>query len=117
MDRFKREPSFGSVGGSFGAGASSHSRLKVGPIASRSGEHALRYGLMREVLLTYLSPILVDSVLTRALDARHLTPAALSETQLAELASDIMVGLRLFVPEDRLPTLMLALADVLESPT
>lgn len=113
MDRFKREPSFGA----FGAGASSHSRLKVAQRASRSGEHALRYGLMREVLLTYLSPILVDSVLTRALDARHLTPAALNDTQLAELASDIMVGLRLFVPEDRLPALMLALADILESPT
>lgn len=113
MDRFKREAPLGQVG----AGASSHSRLKVGPIDSRSGEHALRYGLMREVLLTYLSPILVDSVLTRALDARRLTPAALSDTQLAELASDIMVGLRLFVPEERLPALMLALADVLESPT
>lgn len=69
---------------------------------------------MREVLLTYLSPILVDSVLTRALDARRLTASSLNETQLAEVASDIMVGLRLFVPEDRLPTLMLALADVLE---
>ena len=82
-----------------------------------SGEHSLRYGLVREVLLSYLSPILVDSVLTRALDARHLTAVSLDETQLAELASDIMVGLRLFVPEDRLPTLMLALAEVLESPT
>ena len=111
MDRFKRAPTFGDVG----AGASSHSRLKVGPIASRSGEHALRYGLMREVLLTYLSPILVDSVLTRALQARHLSAASLNGAQLAELASDIMVGLRLFVPEERLPTLMLALADVLET--
>jgi len=113
MERFKRDASFAPLG----AGASSHSRLKVGPLASRSGEHALRYGLMREVLLTYLSPILVDSVLTRALEARRLTPAVLSDTQLAELASDIMVGLRLFVPEERLPVLMLALADVLESPT
>ena len=77
----------------------------------------MRYGLMREVLLSYLSPILVDSVLTRALDARHLTAASVDEAQLAELASDIMVGLRLFVPEERLPTLMLALADVLESHT
>jgi hypothetical protein len=65
------------------------------------------------VLLTYLSPILVDSVLTRALQSRRLEAASLDEAQLAELASDIMVGLRLFVPEERLPTLMLALADVL----
>jgi hypothetical protein len=70
---------------------------------------------MRDVLLAYLSPILVDSVLERALSARHLDAATVSGAQLAELASDIMVGLRLFVPEARLPTLMLALAEILES--
>lgn len=71
------------------------------------------YSLMREVLLQYLSPILVDSVLTRALTARHLSATSLTNAQLAELASDIMVGLRLFVREDRLATLMLDLAEVL----
>jgi hypothetical protein len=76
----------------------------------------MRFGLMREVLLKYLSPILVDSVLTRALKARQLTATSLTSAQLAEVASDIMVGLRLFVPEDRLPTLMLDLAEVLEAP-
>jgi len=110
MERFKRnaprlEP---------GIGFSSHSRLRA---ASRSSEHTLHYGLVREVLLTYLSPILVDSVLTRALESRKLDATSLNEAQLAELASDIMVGLRLFVPEERLPTLMLALAEVLETPT
>ena len=34
-------------------------------------------------------------------------------TQLAELASDVMVGLRLFVPEERLSQLMLDLAEIL----
>lgn len=111
MERFKRDDARPEPG----AGFSSYSRLRAEPLASRSGEHSLRYGLMREVLLTYLSPILVDSVLTRALHARGLNAAAVNEAQLAELASDIMVGLRLFVPEERLPTLMLALADVLES--
>jgi hypothetical protein len=110
MERFKRDPASPASA----AGFSSHSRLRAGRVATRSGEHTLRYDLVREVLLGYLSPILVDSVLTRALDARRLTAASLDETQLAELASDIMVGLRLFVPEERLPTLMLALADVLE---
>jgi hypothetical protein len=109
MERFKRDP----VPPATAAGLSSHSRLRAGQAAS-SGDHTLRYGLVREVLLTYLSPILVDSVLTRALASRKLSAASLDETQLAELASDIMVGLRLFVPEERLPTLMLALADVLE---
>jgi hypothetical protein len=112
MERFKRD----SLRPEPAAGFSSDSRLRAERAASRSGEHSLRYGLMREVLLTYLSPILVDSVLTRALQARSLSATSLDEVQLAELASDIMVGLRLFVPEARLPTLMLALADVLESP-
>ncbi len=110
MERFKGDAAPTKGGG----GVSSHSRLRIGQPTGGNGEHSLRYGLMREVLLSYLSPILVDSVLTRALQARNLTPAALSDVQLAELASDIMVGLRLFVPEQRLPTLMLALADVLE---
>lgn len=112
MERFKREPLPAATAGSF----SSHSRLRAGRVVA-AGEHTRRYDLVREVLLTYLSPILVDSVLTRALDARKLSAASLDETQLAELASDIMVGLRLFVPEERLPTLMLALADVLEAHT
>lgn len=110
MERFKR----GAARPEPVAGLSSHSRLRA---ASDNGEHSLRYGLVREVLLTYLSPILVDSVLTRALQSRKLDAATLNEAQLAELASDIMVGLRLFVPEARLPTLMLALAEVLELPT
>ena len=91
--------------------------MRVGRAATRSGEHNLRYGLVREVLLSYLSPILVDSVLTRALETRGLTAALVDDSQLAELASDIMVGLRLFVPEARLPALMLALAELLEPPT
>jgi hypothetical protein len=113
MERFKRDP----VPPVADSGLSSQSKLRAGRVATSSGEQTLRYGLVREVLLTYLSPILVDSVLTRALSARRLSAASLDETQLAELASDIMVGLRLFVPEERLPTLMLALADVLESHT
>jgi hypothetical protein len=91
----------------------SHSRLRAAAPASSSGEHAIRYGVMREVLLGYLSPILVDSVLERALRARGLSPAAMSEADVGELASDIMVGLRLFVDEARLPQLMLELAEVL----
>src|SRR3954452_17281650 len=102
MERFKRDPVPPATGGGF----SSQSRMRAGAVAGNSGEHTMRYGLVREVLLTYLSPILVDSVLTRALASRKLSAASLDETQLAELASDIMVGLRLFVPEERLPTLM-----------
>src|SRR5436190_10428005 len=79
-----------------------------------SGTHNTRLAMMREVLLQYLSPILLDSVLERALQTRKLTPANVTDEHLAEVASDIMVGLRLFVPEERLPQLMLALAEIIE---
>jgi hypothetical protein len=110
MERFKRPPTPSTHGSSF----SSQSRLRAAARAPGSGEHSLRYSLMREVLVRYMSPILLDSVLTRALEVRHLTPAALTEPELAELAADIMVGLRLFVAADRLPQLMLDLAELLE---
>ena len=71
---------------------------------------------MREVLLRYLSPVLLDSVLTRALQVRRLSPASLDEQQLAEIAADIMVGLRLFVDEARLSQLMLDLAELVDPP-
>ena len=79
-----------------------------------SGAHNVRLQLMREVLLEYLSPILLDSVLERALHSRRLTVDSVGDRDLAELAADIMVGLRLFVPEERLPQLMLALAEIIE---
>jgi len=112
MERFKRgalPPSESSLG------YSSHSRLRVGPrVEPKSGEHALRYALVREVLLGYLSPILVDSVLHKAMTTRRLSPDKVTPAELAEVTSDIMVGLRLFVAEERLPQLMLELAEVLE---
>lgn len=99
-------------------GIESQQKLKSEPRvrAARpaSGSYNVRLAAMREVLLEYLSPILLDSVLERALHARKLTPAQVTDNDLAELASDIMVGLRLFVREERLPQLMLALADILE---
>jgi hypothetical protein len=88
---------------------SSHSRLRTAtPKVSST------YAAMREVLLRYLSPILVDTVLSRTLRARRLDPETATPSQVAELAADVMVGLRLFVPEDRLSQLMLDLAEILE---
>lgn len=109
MDRFKR----GGAPSVEGPSLSSHSRLRSVP-KSGSSKPAVRYALVREVLLAYLSPMMVDSVLDRALLTRRVTVATLDEVALAELASDIMVGLRLFVKEERLPQLMLELADALE---
>jgi hypothetical protein len=108
MERFKRYPFPADD-----AASSSQSRVRAAQATPSSGEYAMRYTLMREVLLGYLSPILVDSVLERALHARKLTARLVNEAELAELASDIMVGLRLFVAEDRLPKLMLQLAEIL----
>jgi hypothetical protein len=74
----------------------------------------MRYALVREILLGYLSPVLVDSVLKKAMADRNVTPAMLSHATLCEITSDIMIGLRLFVGEDRLVQLMLDLAEVLD---
>ena len=94
----------------------SERRLRVERRASvESGQYPLRYARVREILLGYLSPILVDSVLEKAMRSRNLTPRTLSASALAEVTSDIMVGLRLFVAADRLPQLMLELADVLDT--
>ena len=104
MERFKRAP----VATPEVSNLSSHSRLRV------AAQHSPEYAAMRDVLLRYLSPVLVDSVLERALNTRGLTSRSVTPAQLPELASDVMVGLRLFVPEQRLSQLMLDLAEVLE---
>jgi hypothetical protein len=110
MERFKRNDAPSAEGPSL----SSHSRLRTASPAD-SARYTPRYANVREVLLRYLSGVLVDSVLERALTARKLDPATLSNDQLAEVAADVMVGLRMFVPEARLPLLMLDLAEVLEA--
>jgi hypothetical protein len=100
MERFKRQPAPGPDTSHL----ASHSRLRV----------SSDYAAMRDVLLRYLSPILVDSVLARSLRSRKLTADKLNKAELADLTSDVMVGLRLFVPEQRLSQLMLDLAEILE---
>lgn len=56
----------------------------------------------------YISTILVDSVLDRALKSHG------PNLDLHSLTEDCMIGLRLFVKEQELPHLMLELAEVLE---
>ena len=97
------------------ASRSSETRLRAERVVHHaSGQFPMHYARVRETLLGYLSPILVDSVLDKAMRARHLTPSSLSPSALLEITSDIMVGLRLFVAAERLPQLMLDLADVLD---
>jgi hypothetical protein len=78
-------------------------------------EAAARYRRVRAILMRYLSPILVDSVLDRTIQARRLTPAWLSPETLGEVTAHILVGLRLFVPAERLPELMVELAAELDT--
>jgi len=72
------------------------------------------YSRLRSLLLAYLSPILVDTVLNQAMFKRKLSPHTLTCDELRELAPDMMLGLRLFVAEKRLPDLMVELAEIIE---
>jgi hypothetical protein len=94
--------------------AHSESRLRTEPRGPKRAPLDSGYERIRRILLGYLSPILVDSVLDRALLARNLSPSMLSDAALGEVTADIMVGLRLFVPEERLSQLMLELAETLD---
>jgi len=94
--------------------AHSESRLRTQLGGPKRGTLDSGYERIRQILLGYLSPILVDSVLDRALLARNLSPTLLSAAALGEVTADIMVGLRLFVPEERLSQLMLELAETLD---
>jgi hypothetical protein len=73
-----------------------------------SGTHSMGIGRLRAVMQRYISTILVDSVLERAVNAH---PGAMD---LHAITEDCMIGLRLFVDERRLPELMVELAGVLE---
>ena len=88
--------------------------------ASKSGvsgsQRVPPYVRLRSLLLRYLSPILVDTVLNQALFKRGLSQHRLTTEELQELAPDMMLGLRLFVAERKLPELMVALAELLQEP-
>lgn len=62
----------------------------------------------------YISPIMVSSVLRTALAARGWVAGVPTGSVLSAVVTDSMIGLRLFVDPDRLPDLMLELADILE---
>jgi len=89
-----------------------NARIGGMPGSGGSGTFAVGIGRLRTVMARYISPILVDSVLQRALQA-HPT-ATRSTGALNTLTEDCMIGLRLFVKEQDLPQLMLELAEILE---
>jgi hypothetical protein len=90
-------------------------RAKLAPMAGpgSSGTFSTGIGQLRNVMRRYISPILVDSVLTRALETHPV--AGRGAGALHAVTEDCMIGLRLFVKEQDLPALMLELAEILEA--
>jgi hypothetical protein len=86
----------------------------IPPARSSGARRVAPYIELRTILLRYLSPILVDTVLDKAMFSRGLSAATLTVSKRNELAPDIMLGLRLFVEAKRLPDLMLELAEIIE---
>lgn len=78
-----------------------------------SGTHHNGMAQLRAVLRQYISSVLLDSVMQRALERHQMQ--ALKGVELYEaVTADCMIGLRMFVSDEDLPELMLSLADFLE---
>jgi hypothetical protein len=73
-----------------------------------------RAARIRESMERFISPIMVMSVLDRAILSRGLADRPLSVQDLHDIVEEAMVGLRLFVPDAKLPALMLELAEILD---
>jgi hypothetical protein len=63
------------------------------------------------ILERYISRITVGSVLGAVLANRKLMPYEIDGNNVLSVVEDVMIGLRLFCAEDKLPDLMLDLAD------
>jgi len=83
-------------------------------ISKASDAHVSRYALVRTAMARYISPILVDSVLHKAMASRGVGTSSCTGDALAGVVEESMVGLRLFVDANSLPTLMLELAEILQ---
>jgi hypothetical protein len=75
-------------------------------IPAFSGVRVSRYALVRRCLQSYLSPILVDSILTKAMDAAGVSNRAQTDELLPKIVEHSMSGLKLFVEPARLSELM-----------
>jgi hypothetical protein len=69
---------------------------------------------IQQTMRRFISPILVNSVLGKALaDRGQLSPSRLTHADLEALVESAMVGLRLFIDPAVLPELMVQLTDIL----
>jgi len=69
------------------------------------------------ILERYVSPITVCSMLTTALSQRDPGQREIDVTNVMEVVSEVMVGLRLFCDQDKLPDLMFELAEFCDRET
>lgn len=82
-------------------------------LTATSGVRAFRYAAVRNCMARYISPILVDSVLGRAMRTRGVTARTMSDEAIEGIVEESMIGLRLFVEPSRLSGLMIELAEIL----
>ena len=75
-------------------------------LAAVSGVRVSRYSLVGRCMGNYLSPILVDSILTRAADACRAAAPSRSDDLLPAIVEESINGLRLFVKPEQLPELI-----------
>src|SRR5215471_13503405 len=71
-----------------------------------SGVRISRYALVRRCLQSYLSPILVDSILTKAMAAAGVSDRAETDELMPKIVEHAMSGLKLFVEPARHSELM-----------
>ena len=69
------------------------------------------------ILERYVSPITVCSMLTTALAQRDPSSREIDVNNVLDVVGEVMIGLRLFCEEDKLPTLMCELADFCDRET
>jgi len=69
------------------------------------------------ILERYVSPITVCSMLTTALSQRDPSSREIDVNNVLDVVGEVMIGLRLFCEEDKLPTLMCELADFCDRET
>ena len=83
------------------------------PSRASPGEQA-RYRRLGALLARYVSALTIAAVLRTARSHRGLQEEAVTVAELPELVEECMKGLRVFCAPERLPALMLELADFCE---
>ena len=66
------------------------------------------------LMAAYLSHASIEATLSTVLEKKRLSPAELGPADLPEVVAEAMVGLRLFCDPERLPDLMVDLAELCE---